>query len=202
MAKIKITKVEPNSNAEVCGIKVGDFMLFSNGKSLANKAVLLELVESTDVFSAIQIVRANGESVFIERMIAPFGVSFLEVSDSELETEFDYMSCVAVSTTPEIPNREIDYSIDLITAECVYGMNIFSDLFMELRDVFGGRSATVQKAFKDARTIAMNELRREALEIGGNAIVGIDLDYNEISGGGKRGMLLLVASGTAVKLRD
>lgn len=43
---------------------------------------------------------------------------------------------------------------------------------------------------------------REAVEIGANAIVGIDLDYNEISGGGKRGMLLLVASGTAVKLRD
>lgn len=201
MPKIKITKVEPHSNAEVCGIEVGDFMLFSNGKSLTNKAVLLELVESTDVFLAIQIVRANGQSVFIERMDEPFGVSFREVSDSELKTKFDYTSFVAVSTTPEIPNREIDYSIDLITAECVYGMNLFSDLFMEFRDVFGGRSATVQKAFKDARTIAMDELRREALEIGGNAIVGIDLDYNEISGGGKRGMLLLVASGTAVKLK-
>ena len=135
-------------------------------------------------------------------MVAPLGVTFVDVNDSELNTGFDYMSLVDVSTTPEIPNREIDYSIDLITAECVYGMNIFSDLFMNVRDVFGGRSATVQKAFKDARTTCMNELRREAIEIGANAIVGIDLDYNEISGGGKRGMLLLVASGTAVKLRD
>lgn len=159
MAKIKITKVEPDSHAEANGLNVGDFILFANGQAITSRAVFSDLIKSTEVLSAIQIVKANGKSVLIERMVLPLGITVFDASDSELKNGFDYMSFVAVSTTPEIPNREIDYSIDLITAECVYGMNIFSDLFMDLRDVFGGRSATVQKAFQDARTTCINELR-------------------------------------------
>ena len=97
-----------------------------------------------------------------------------DILDSDLER-------IIITTAPTVANKEIDYEMDIITAECVFGMNIFRDLFAGIRDIFGGRS--------------------EAYELGADAVIGVDLDYQEFSGKGK-GMLFLVASGTAVKLRD
>ena len=98
-------------------------------------------------------------------------------------------------------NREIDHEIEVITAECVFGMNIFRDLFAGIRDIFGGRSEASQKVLRDARQTCLHELKLEAKKLGADAIIGIDLDYQEFSGKGK-GMLFLVASGTAVKLKS
>lgn len=86
--------------------------------------------------------------------------------------------------------------IEVVTAECAFGMNIFRDLFAGVRDVVGGRSKAVQKVLRDSRRTALHELKREAHSIGANAVVGVDLDYVEISAIGN--MVLLVASGTAV----
>lgn len=101
-------------------------------------------------------------------------------------------------TTETAPNFNITKRIDIITAECVYGMNIFKDIFASFTDVFGGRSDSIQSTLRDARKTALAELRKEAASIGANAVIGVDLDYSEISGGGKSGMLFIVASGTAV----
>jgi len=101
-------------------------------------------------------------------------------------------------TTESAPNFKIVRRIDIITAECAYGMNIFKDIFASLSDTFGGRNKSIQNTLRDARTTALTELRKEAYSIGANAVIGIDLDYSEISGGGKAGMLFIVASGTAV----
>jgi uncharacterized protein YbjQ (UPF0145 family) len=87
-----------------------------------------------------------------------------------------------------------------VSAEVVIGMHLFKDIAAAFRDTFGGRSKMMQDGLRDARKTAMTELRREALEIGADAVVGVKLDYSEISGGGKS-MLFLVASGTAVTLR-
>ena len=76
-------------------------------------------------------------------------------------------------------------------------MNLFKDFFASITDILGGRSSSSQKVLHDARRTCLTELRREALIAGANAIVGVDLDYSEISGDGKN-MLFLVASGTAV----
>ncbi len=89
--------------------------------------------------------------------------------------------------------------LGVVAAECVFGMHLFKDLFAEMRDLFGGRSEAVQNTLKDARKVALEELRSEAADLGADAVIGVDLDYSEISGGGKS-MLFLVASGTAVKL--
>ena len=78
-------------------------------------------------------------------------------------------------------------------------MNIFRDLFAGIRDIVGGRSEVTQKVLKDLRVNVLTELRKEAHGLGANAVVGVDLDYSELSGGGKS-MLFLVASGTAVKI--
>ena len=88
-----------------------------------------------------------------------------------------------------------------ISIECVFGMNVFRDMFAGIRDIIGGRSSATQKVLRDARRTALTELRGEALMVGADAVIGIDLDYQELSGGGKSGMLMIVASGTAVALK-
>ncbi len=104
-----------------------------------------------------------------------------------------------LTTTPTIPGREIDACLGIVTAECVLGINVFRDMLGGLRDIFGGRSGTHQKALRQARRTCLEELAARADELGGDAVVGVDLDFSEISGGNK-GMVFLVASGTAVRL--
>lgn len=104
-----------------------------------------------------------------------------------------------LTTTHAVPGREITGVLDVVSAECAYGMSIFKDVFAGLTDVIGGRSGSTQGVLRDARRTVMNELRTEAFNIGADAVVGVDLDYSEFSGGGKS-MLFVVATGTAVKL--
>lgn len=105
-----------------------------------------------------------------------------------------------VLTTESAPSLPIDRRLDIITAEVVIGLHIFKDIASAWRDTFGGRSKVMQDGLRDARKTALDELRREAAALGADAVVGVDLDYSEISGGGKS-MLFLVASGTAVTLK-
>ena len=107
------------------------------------------------------------------------------------------ISAVMLSTEVASDLKIIE-RIDVITAECAYGMTIFKDLFASIRDVVGGRSEAVQKTMRDARKTALFELRKEAHALGANAVVGVDLDYVELTGAGN--MVMLVASGTAVRI--
>ncbi len=106
---------------------------------------------------------------------------------------------IIITTTPSLDGYRIVKVVDVISAECVFGMNIFKDFFTGLTDFFGGRSETSQKVLREAREKCIHELRTEAHRIGANAVIGVDLDYSEFSGQGKS-MLFLVASGTAVTL--
>lgn len=112
----------------------------------------------------------------------------------------DFASRIPLSTSPFIYSQEVAEVVAVVTAECVFGMNLFKDFFMGMSDLFGGRSKTAQNALREARETCLTELRKEALAVGGNAVISVDLDYSEIGGQGK-GMLFLVASGTAVKLK-
>ena len=105
-----------------------------------------------------------------------------------------------LTTTHSMPGRDIAATLGIVTAECVLGINVFRDMLGGLRDIFGGRSGTHQKALRQARQTCLEELAAHAEELGGDAVIGVDLDFSEISGGGK-GMVFLVASGTAVRLR-
>lgn len=95
--------------------------------------------------------------------------------------------------------REPEKRLGIVTAECVLGMSVFKDLAALGRDFFGGRSEAFQKQLREAKDFVFAELRREAHDVGANAVIAVDLDYSEISGGGKS-MLFVVASGTAVVL--
>lgn len=119
----------------------------------------------------------------------------------ELPTEVidELAKDLIVTTESSLSGYTVDRRIEVISAECVFGMNIFKDFFAGMRDVFGGRSKASQKVLRDARHTCLTELRREALIVGANAIVAVDLDYSEISGDGKS-MLFLVTTGTACQV--
>jgi uncharacterized protein YbjQ (UPF0145 family) len=103
-------------------------------------------------------------------------------------------------TTETAPNLPIIKRIEIVTAECAFGMNIFKDLFAGVRNIVGGRSEAVQKTMRDSRRTALYELKKEAHAVGANAVVGVDLDYVELSSAGS--MVMLVASGTAVVIEE
>ena len=106
-----------------------------------------------------------------------------------------------VSTTNEIPNRQIDSIIDIVGAEAAIGLNIFKDIAANFRDFFGGRSRTVQIAVKEARTACLIELRLAAVKLGADAVIGVKFDFSELSTAGSGGGILFVAAtGTAVRL--
>jgi uncharacterized protein YbjQ (UPF0145 family) len=101
-----------------------------------------------------------------------------------------------VTTTQNIDGKKVVRYLGVVTGEAILGANIFRDLFAGIRDIVGGRSAAYEKELQRARQIALQELEERATELGANAVVGVDLDY-EVLGGGN-GMLMVSASGTAV----
>ena len=103
-------------------------------------------------------------------------------------------------TTETAPNLNITKRIEIVTAECAFGMNMFKDLFAGVRNIVGGRSEAVQRTMRDSRRTALYELKKEAYDVGANAVVGVDLDYVELSSNGS--MVMLVASGTAVVIEE
>jgi uncharacterized protein YbjQ (UPF0145 family) len=107
-----------------------------------------------------------------------------------------------VVTTPAMEGRRIKQYLGLVTGDAILGANIFRDLFAGIRDIVGGRSAAYEKELRDAKRIALVEMMDEATELGANAVVGVDLDYETISMGSGGGMLMVSASGTAVIIEE
>ncbi|HVO75107.1 MAG TPA: heavy metal-binding domain-containing protein [Ignavibacteriaceae bacterium] len=102
-----------------------------------------------------------------------------------------------VITTPNIEGKKIIKYIGLVSGEAIMGANIFKDFFAGIRDIVGGRSAAYEKELRTAKEIAVQEMAQQAQALGGNAVVGVELDYETIGGGGGN-MLMVSASGTAV----
>ena len=101
-----------------------------------------------------------------------------------------------LTTTPTIQGRDITHYHGVVVGEAILGANIFKDIFASIRDIVGGRSAAYEQELAKAREIAFEELRERARAAGGNAVVGIDLDYEVVGPNG--GMLMVSVSGTAV----
>src|SRR6476619_2546452 len=101
-----------------------------------------------------------------------------------------------ISTTTILEGKPVSSYHGVVTGEAIIGANIFRDMFAAVRDVVGGRSATYEKALAEAREVALTEMQQRAQELGGNAVIGIDLDYEVL--GQNNGMLMVSCSGTAV----
>ena len=103
------------------------------------------------------------------------------------------------TTTNTIEGQIITKYHGVVTGEAILGANIFKDFFAGIRDIVGGRSAAYEQELQKARRIAFQEMTAQAQEMGANAIVGIDIDYETVGQSG--GMLMVSASGTAVSLQ-
>jgi uncharacterized protein YbjQ (UPF0145 family) len=104
---------------------------------------------------------------------------------------------VIYTTTPSVEGRTISDYLWIVTGEAILGANIFKDLFAGIRDIVGGRSGAYEEELRKAREIALNELGAWATQLGADAVVGIDIDYETV---GQGSMLMVTASGTAVRL--
>jgi uncharacterized protein YbjQ (UPF0145 family) len=101
-----------------------------------------------------------------------------------------------VTTTPTVEGHRIREYLGVVCGEAVLGANVFRDFFAGIRDIVGGRSAAYEKELRKARQIALDELTEAAHELGANAVVGVDIDYETL--GQANGMFMVSVSGTAV----
>mgnify|MGYP001297409259 CR=1 FL=1 len=101
-----------------------------------------------------------------------------------------------LSTTNTIEGRKAVKYLGLVFGNAILGANIFRDFFASVRDIVGGRSAAYEKELRKAKNIALDEMQEQARNLGANAIVGIDIDYETI--GTNSSMLMVSANGTAM----
>lgn len=103
-----------------------------------------------------------------------------------------------IVTTDAIEGRRITQYLGIVTGEAVLGVNVFRDMFSGIRDIVGGRVGGYQASLRDARLHAMADLEAAARDLGADAVIGVDLDYEVL--GKENGMLLVSVNGTAVRL--
>ena len=101
-----------------------------------------------------------------------------------------------LTTTQTIEGRPITGYKGIVVGEDIMGANVVRDFFAQVTDIVGGRSGAYESKLKDARDEAMRELEERAAEVGADAVVGVDLDYEVVGDS----MLMVSVSGTAVTL--
>ena len=105
-----------------------------------------------------------------------------------------------IVTVGELAGKPVKQYLGLVSGEAILGANIFKDFFASIRDIVGGRSAAYEEELRKAKAIAVEEMTQQARELGANAILGVDLDYENITVGQTGGMLMVSANGTAVRV--
>jgi uncharacterized protein YbjQ (UPF0145 family) len=102
-----------------------------------------------------------------------------------------------LSTTSTLQNKEIEEYLGIVVGETIMGANVVRDFMAGIRDIVGGRSQTYENKLAEGREYAIQEMQEKAERLGANAVIGIDLDYETL----RDGMMMVIASGTAVKVR-
>lgn len=102
------------------------------------------------------------------------------------------------TTTNTLEGREIEEYLGVVIGEAILGANIFKDLFGAVRDIVGGRAGAYEDELGKARDIAFQEMEQEAVILGANAVIGIDIDYEVV---GQNGGMMVSVSGTAIKVK-
>jgi len=101
-----------------------------------------------------------------------------------------------ISTTTSIEGRPVSQYLGVVAGETILGANIFRDIGAQFRNITGGRAAGYEKELRKGRDEAISEMTAAATEMGADAIIGVDIDYETVGGS----MLMVTVSGTAVKL--
>ncbi|MBO5795494.1 MAG: heavy metal-binding domain-containing protein [Bacteroides sp.] len=101
-----------------------------------------------------------------------------------------------VTTTSSLQDKRIIRYLGIVSGETIIGANVFRDFFAGIRDIVGGRSGSYEEVLRQAKDTALKEMQQQAMAMGGNAVIGVDLDYETVGSNGS--MLMVTASGTAV----
>ena len=104
------------------------------------------------------------------------------------------------TTTSVIEGKRITRYYGIVSGETIIGANIFRDFFASIRDVIGGRSNSYEEVLRKAKDSALREMEEQAMRLGANAVIGVDLDFETVGQNGS--MLMVTASGTAVFIQD
>ncbi|MBS9774881.1 MAG: YbjQ family protein [Tenacibaculum sp.] len=103
-----------------------------------------------------------------------------------------------ITTTNSLDNKPVQKYLGIVSGETIIGANFIRDFFAGITDIVGGRSGSYEKVLREAKETALKEMEETAQKLGADAIIGVDLDYETVGSNG--GMLMVTASGTAVKL--
>ena len=109
------------------------------------------------------------------------------------------MSCVNLFSTLQtstLQGKQITRYLGIVSGETIIGANVFRDFFAGIRDIVGGRSGSYEEVLRQAKDTALKEMQQQAMAMGANAVIGVDLDYETVGSNGS--MLMVTASGTAV----
>lgn len=196
MKALRVTDVKPDKQAQAIGIKQGDFILSYNGAVLDSDHALSDAMGKCSTEEIKIIIYRDIEEIELIAKPGSLGISTMMM---ELDRTNEKAKNVLLTTSHFVEGFKVVKTHEIITSECVYGMNLFKDFFAAITDVVGGRSNASQIVLRDLRKTCLKELKLEAVSVGANAVIAVDLDYSEFSGGGKS-MLFLVASGTAVTI--
>lgn len=105
-----------------------------------------------------------------------------------------------LTTTNTIEGKEITQYFGIVTGETIIGANVFRDFFASIRDIVGGRAGSYEEVLRKAKDTALQEMKEQAAQMGANAVIGIDLDYETVGDTGS--MLMVTAAGTAIRYKD
>lgn len=105
-------------------------------------------------------------------------------------------------STPTLKDDVIEKHLGFVSAHYVVGANIFKDIIAEFRDILGGKNKAYQNVLKDLEAYALQDLEKKTKRLGGNAVIGLTIDQDEVSGGTNNQMFMIKAYGTAVKIDE
>lgn len=200
MPRLRITDIDPGSFAERLGVLPGDIIYSCNGKQIEMLHRLAEARTGLDE-SQIVLIRDTGPYA-VTVPPGPLGIATEDIPLGKDETQALYRTALnrlPITTTDTLPGHRVTDVLDVITAENALNVTVFADFLMGLTETAAGRNATMQMGIRKARSACLTELREEALLVGGNAVIGVSVQYVQFTGGSKS-IVLLAASGTAVRV--
>jgi uncharacterized protein YbjQ (UPF0145 family) len=195
MKIVSVSIVRGDGYAHQMGLKPHDLIYRINGAAVETpQAVTDSIALGPSEFTIIrddEILQFNIDS-------SSLGVVLNEIEfDEQRWLERQAISAVCLTTAQNFSDKRIVRTLDVVGAQCIYGVNAFADLAAAVREFVGGRSQGLQKKVAEARREVCRELRIEAHMLGANAVIAVAFEHTEI--GDKGGyMLMVTGTGTAV----
>lgn len=103
-----------------------------------------------------------------------------------------------LATTSTLQGKEIVEYVGIVSGEVILGANVVRDFLASITDIIGGRSGAYESKLSEGREMALREMSEKARRLGANAVIGVDLDFETL----RDGMMIVVATGTAVRIRE